>query len=67
MIGMSANSHPAMVTGAATCCRFAAVPVPTVYNRAPSYFRHIADTMRLAGVFLRHWRAVLVGGGPRKE
>jgi glycosyltransferase involved in cell wall biosynthesis len=47
--------------------RLAAVPVPTVYNRAPSYFRHIADTMRLAGVFLRHWRAVLVGGGPRKE
>lgn len=43
--------------------RLAAVPVPTVYNGSPSYFRHIADTLRLAGVFLRHWREVL--GGPR--
>lgn len=42
--------------------RLAAVLVPTVYNGSPSYFRHIGDTMRLSGVFLRHWRAILGGG-----
>lgn len=45
--------------------RIAAVEVPTVYNGSPSYFRHIADTLRLARVFVRNWRAVLGGGGSR--
>jgi len=34
MIGMSAKSHPAVVTGAALCCRFAAAPVPSVRPKA---------------------------------
>lgn len=41
--------------------RLAAVPVPTVYNGSVSYFRHVADTWRLARVFLRHWRAITWG------
>ncbi len=45
--------------------RLAAVEVPTVYNGAPSHFRVLGDTLRLSGVFLRHWRAILWGGRGR--
>ena len=41
--------------------RIAAVSIPTVYGGAPSHFRHVADTLRLAGVFARHWRRILAG------
>jgi len=41
--------------------RIAAVEVPTVYEGAASHFRYGADTLALAGVFLRHWRPVLLG------
>lgn len=43
--------------------RLTAVAVPTVYDGSPSYFRHIGDTLRLAAVFVRHWRAILRGPG----
>lgn len=43
--------------------RLAAVDVATVYNGAPSHFRLIGDTWRLSRVFVRHWRAILWGGG----
>ena len=45
--------------------RVAAVAVPTVYDGAPSHFRYGADTLAVAAVFVRHWRGVLLGGGPR--
>jgi glycosyltransferase involved in cell wall biosynthesis len=45
--------------------RIAAVPVPTVYAGARSHFRYGGDTLRLSAVFLRHWRPILLGGGPR--
>ena len=38
-----------------------AVRIPTVYDGAPSHFRYGADTLAVAGVFLRHWRRVLLG------
>jgi glycosyltransferase involved in cell wall biosynthesis len=41
--------------------RIAAVEVPTIYEGATSHFRYAADTVRMAGVFLRHWRAILSG------
>lgn len=41
--------------------RIASVAVPTVYAGSRSHFRHGADTLRLAGVFFRHWRPVLLG------
>jgi glycosyltransferase involved in cell wall biosynthesis len=41
--------------------RIAAVPVPTVYAGARSHFRYGGDTLRLARVFLRHWRSILLG------
>ncbi len=41
--------------------RIAAVPVPTVYAGARSHFRYGGDTLRLARVFLRHWRPILLG------
>ncbi len=44
--------------------RIAAVPVPTVYDGAPSHFRYGADTAAIASVFLGHWREVLLG--PRR-
>ena len=43
--------------------RITAVAVPTVYAGAPSHFRYGADTLAIAGVFLRHWRAILLGPG----
>ena len=46
--------------------RIAAVPVPTVYDGAPSHFRYGADTLAIAGVFLRHWRPILAGGAPTR-
>lgn len=45
--------------------RLGAVPVPTVYAGARSHFRYAADTARLTGVFLRHWRAILFGPAAR--
>jgi glycosyltransferase involved in cell wall biosynthesis len=45
--------------------RIAAVAVPTVYDGAPSHFRYAGDTLSLASVFLRHWRPILLGPGPR--
>ena len=44
--------------------RLAAVEIPTLYDGAPSHFRHVADTLLLARVFLRHWRAILMGPSP---
>jgi glycosyltransferase involved in cell wall biosynthesis len=41
--------------------RIAAVEVPTVYEGTTSHFRYGADTVRVAGVFLRHWRAIVSG------
>jgi glycosyltransferase involved in cell wall biosynthesis len=41
--------------------RIGAVAVPTVYDGAPSHFRYGADTLAVAGVFLRHWRPILLG------
>jgi glycosyltransferase involved in cell wall biosynthesis len=42
--------------------RITAVPVPTVYDGAPSHFRYGADTIAIAAVFLRHWRPIIAGG-----
>jgi glycosyltransferase involved in cell wall biosynthesis len=50
-----------LLAAAAAGFRLAAVPVPTLYAGAPSHFRHVRDTLRLARVFLRHWRAILAG------
>ena len=44
--------------------RITAVTVPTVYAGATSHFRYGADTLALAAVFLRHWRAILLGPEP---
>lgn len=41
--------------------RLVAVEIPTIYDGAASHFRHVADTVRLARVFLRHWRVILMG------
>jgi glycosyltransferase involved in cell wall biosynthesis len=45
--------------------RIASVTVPTVYAGARSHFRHGGDTLRLARVFLRHWRPILLGSRGR--
>jgi hypothetical protein len=45
--------------------RIAAVPVPTVYEGERSHFHYGGDTLRLSAVFLRHWRPILRGRGPR--
>lgn len=42
--------------------RIGAVPIPTVYNGAPSHFRYGTDTLALAAIFLRHWHPIVVGG-----
>jgi len=39
--------------------RIRAVEIPTVYRGEPSHFRHVGDTLRIARVFLRHWRRIL--------
>ncbi len=44
--------------------RISGVTVPTVYDGARSHFRYGADTLALAGVFLRHWRSILLGPEP---
>jgi glycosyltransferase involved in cell wall biosynthesis len=41
--------------------RVASVAVPTVYDGAPSHFRAVADTWRLARVFTRYGRTILFG------
>jgi hypothetical protein len=39
--------------------RIGAVPIPVVYEGAPSHFRYVADTMRLSRVFLGRWRQIV--------
>lgn len=41
--------------------RVRSVPIPTIYDGAPSHFRPWGDTWRLARVFLRYRRAILHG------
>lgn len=41
--------------------RVRSVPIPTIYNGAPSHFRHWRDTWRLARVFARYARRILLG------
>ncbi|MGH7701160.1 MAG: glycosyltransferase family 2 protein, partial [Gemmatimonadales bacterium] len=41
--------------------RVRAVPIPTIYNGAGSHFRPWSDTWRLARVFSRHARRILLG------
>ena len=41
--------------------RLGAVEIPTVYEGEDSHFRYVADTLRLCGVFVRHWRTVIAG------
>ena len=54
-----------LVLAAGQGFRLGAVAVPTVYAGARSHFRYGADTARLTGLFLRHWRAVLFGPAGR--
>lgn len=44
--------------------RIGAVEIPTVYRGEGSHFRSVADTLALAGVFVRHWRAIVAGPHP---
>jgi glycosyltransferase involved in cell wall biosynthesis len=55
-----------LLEAAAAGFRIAAVAVPTLYAGEPSHFRLVADTMRLASVFLRHWRRILAGPAPAR-
>ncbi len=41
--------------------RVASIPIPTVYHGAPSHFRAVADTWRLARIFARYGPAILFG------
>jgi glycosyltransferase involved in cell wall biosynthesis len=41
--------------------RVASIPIPTVYDGAPSHFRTVADTWRLARIFARYGPAILFG------
>ena len=41
--------------------RVRSVPVPTIYDGAPSHFRPLADTWRLARVFARYSGMILMG------
>jgi glycosyltransferase involved in cell wall biosynthesis len=41
--------------------RVDSVPIPTIYNGAASHFRHWGDTWRLARVFARYGRRILLG------
>jgi glycosyltransferase involved in cell wall biosynthesis len=41
--------------------RIGAVEIATVYGGEHSHFRYVGDTLRLARVFLRHWRRILAG------
>lgn len=42
--------------------RIGSVPVTTIYDGAPSHFRTVTDTWRLARVFARHGGRILRGG-----
>lgn len=53
-----------LFAAAARGCRIAGVAIPTVYEGEASHFRYISDTLDLAGVFLRHWRPILLGRRP---
>lgn len=50
-----------LLAAAARGYRIGAVTIPVVYEGEESHFRYFADTMRLAKVFLRHWRPILAG------
>src|SRR5712692_3550443 len=41
--------------------RVASIPIPTVYHGAPSHFRAVADTWRLARIFAHYGPAILFG------
>ncbi|HEX9703622.1 MAG TPA: glycosyltransferase family 2 protein [Gemmatimonadales bacterium] len=41
--------------------RVRSVPIPTIYDGAASHFRHWLDTWRLARVFVRYSRPILLG------
>jgi hypothetical protein len=41
--------------------RVTSVPIPTVYGGAESHFRPWADTWRVARVFARYARRIIVG------
>ena len=45
--------------------RIGAVAIPAVYEGETSHFRYIGDTLLLARVFLRHWRAIIRTHAPR--
>lgn len=47
--------------------RIGAVPIPVVYEGEESHFRYLGDTIRLAGVFARHWRVILAGPETRGQ
>jgi glycosyltransferase involved in cell wall biosynthesis len=50
-----------LLEAAALGFRIRAVEIPTVYAGQTSHFRHGADTLAIAAVFLRHWRAIITG------
>jgi glycosyltransferase involved in cell wall biosynthesis len=41
--------------------RVVSIPVPTVYRTERSHFRHVADALRVARVFARYGRRILLG------
>jgi glycosyltransferase involved in cell wall biosynthesis len=41
--------------------RVVSIPVPTVYRTERSHFRHVADALRVARVFARYGRQILLG------
>jgi glycosyltransferase involved in cell wall biosynthesis len=50
-----------LLGAAARGFRIGAVAIPAVYEGEDSHFRYFSDTMRLATVFLKHWRVILTG------
>jgi glycosyltransferase involved in cell wall biosynthesis len=50
-----------LLAAAARGFRIGAVAIPAVYEGEESHFRYFSDTMRLARVFLRHWRPIVTG------
>lgn len=51
-----------LLGAAAAGFRIASVPVSTVYEGARSHFGYVGDTVRVARVFARHARRIVVGG-----
>jgi glycosyltransferase involved in cell wall biosynthesis len=54
-----------LLAAAAHGFRIGGVPIPTVYEGEASHFRYIGDTLRLARVFLRNWRLIVMSHAPR--